>query len=111
MRAVKLNVYDVIRKPLVTEKNSMLAEKNNTYIFEIAKNASKKDVKRAVAECFNVNVITVNTMRRIKKSKRRQFSTGFQPTCSKNKKRTYRKIAYVTLAEGESIDFIDENRG
>ena len=110
MSAVKLNLYDVIRKPLVSEKSTMLTD-NNTYTFEIAKNASKKDVKRAVTECFNVNVITVNTMRRIKKSKRTRFSTGFQPTCSKNKKRTYRKIAYVTLAEGQSIDFIEENRG
>jgi large subunit ribosomal protein L23 len=86
-------MYYVIKRPLVTEKNSMLAEKG-VYVFEVDKSASKKDIKSAVEKYFRVKVANVNTATCRGRSKRTKFGAS-QPV-------TWKK-ALVRLKAGEKI--------
>ncbi|MFN3430881.1 MAG: 50S ribosomal protein L23 [Candidatus Sericytochromatia bacterium] len=92
------DLYNVIKRPLITEKNTMLNE-NNTYCFEVDRKANKIDIARAAKLLFNVEVTDVNTsaMKRVKKSRKR---TGLRSATQ-----VISKKAYVTLAEGNTIDF------
>jgi len=67
----------VIRKPLVTEKNTAAIEENR-YVFEVDRRASKSDIKRAVEEIYKVRVTSVNTANRLGKIRRTRF--GFTRT-------------------------------
>jgi len=72
------NSADVIKKILLTEKGTRLSEEQNQYLFRVAKEANKMEIKKAVEELFNVRVMAVNTMRRKGKKKRArtaQFGT------------------------------------
>ena len=89
------NAYEVIRAPRVSEKTARLQEVSNQYVFEIAKTATKADVKAAVEQIFAVNVKAVNVVNVKGKSKSFKFRQG--------RRGDWRK-AYVTLAEGQSID-------
>ena len=90
--------YKVIKTVLVTEKGSVLTEKHNQYLFSIARDANKIDVRRAVESLFEVSVTSVNTMNRKGKRKRnRRWQYG---------KRSDWKKAVVTLREGDSIDLL-----
>jgi large subunit ribosomal protein L23 len=92
------DLYTVIKRPIITEKNTLLNE-NNTYCFEVDRKANKIDIARAAKLLFNVDVTDVNTssMKRVKKSRKR---TGQRIASQVNSKK-----AYVTLAEGNTIDF------
>ncbi|MCB0722783.1 MAG: 50S ribosomal protein L23 [Ignavibacteriae bacterium] len=90
----------VLIRPLVTEKNTMLQEMNNQYSFEVAKDANKIEIAKAVEKKFNVRVEDVKTMV-MKGKKKSQFTRagrfeGF---------RADRKKAVVKLHEDDSIDF------
>ncbi|MCK9172092.1 50S ribosomal protein L23 [Desulfuromonas thiophila] len=89
-------LHQIIKKPLVTEKTAMQKEGGNVVAFEVARDANKIEIKQAVEKAFDVKVEEVNTLIVAGKVKRvgRQFG-----------KRPNRKKAYVTLAEGSSIDF------
>ena len=89
------NVYEVIRAPRVSEKTARLQEVSTQYVFEIAKTATKADVKAAVEKIFEVTVKAVNVVNVKGKNKSFKFRSG--------KRGDWRK-AYVTLAEGQSID-------
>ena len=89
------NLYEVIRAPRVSEKTARLQEVSNQYVFEIAKDATKADVKAAVEQIFEVNVKAVNVVNVKGKNKAFKFRQG--------RRGDWRK-AYVTLAEGQSID-------
>ena len=72
------NSADVIKKILLTEKGTRLSEEQNQYLFRVAKEANKMEIKKAVEELFNVRVMAVNTRRRKGKKKRArtaQFGT------------------------------------
>ena len=86
--------YDVIRKPIITEKATMASE-NNAVVFEVAIASSKPQIKEAVEALFNVKVKAVNTA--ITKGKNKRFR-GAMGTRKDVKK------AYVTLEEGNTID-------
>lgn len=92
------DLYTVIKRPLITEKNAALGAQN-TYCFEVDKKANKIDIARAAKLLFNVEVVDVNTsaMKRVKKSRKRTGARIATPVVSKK--------AYVKLAEGQSIDF------
>lgn len=93
-----MNVYDIIRKPIVTEK-SMMEIENNKYTFEVAKNATKAEIKAAVEEVFGVKVQRVNTMNMRGKMKRQGVHQGRRPSWKK---------AIVKLSEdSKSIEFFD----
>lgn len=75
------NSADVIKKILLTEKGTRLSEEQNQYLFRVAKEANKMEIKKAVEELFNVRVMAVNTMRR-KGKKKRARTASFGTTAS-----------------------------
>ena len=89
------NVYDVIRAPRVSEKTARLQELSNQYVFEVANDATKADVKAAIEKIFDVKVEAVNVVNVKGKNKAFRFRQG--------RRGDWRK-AYVKLAEGQSID-------
>lgn len=89
-----MDKFDVVKRPIVTEKTMKLVEANK-YTFEVNKNATKTDIKKAVEELFNVKVEKVNVINEIAKAKRVGRYEGYAPAVSK---------AVVTLAEGYKIE-------
>ena len=86
--------YDVIRKPIITEKTTMASE-NGAVVFEVAIDSNKSTIKEAVESLFDVKVKAVNTTITKGKAKRFRGMLG---------KRKDVKKAYVTLEEGNTID-------
>lgn len=86
---------DIIIAPVITEKSQMIASNGKTYVFKVAKNANKIQIKNAVESLFNVKVQSVNTLNTKAKDKRVGRYTG--------KTKTYKK-AYVTLVDGQAIE-------
>jgi large subunit ribosomal protein L23 len=89
-----LRHYDVIVSPSITEKSTMASEQNQV-VFNVARTATKPQIKAAVESLFGVKVTAVNTLLRKGKVKRFRGHIGKQSDVKK---------AYVTLAEGQSID-------
>ena len=92
--SVKHELYDVIRKPIITEK-ATIASEQNAVVFEVAIDAAKPKIKEAVETLFGVKVKAVNTT--VTKGKTKKFRG--QPGRRKDVKK-----AYVTLEEGNTID-------
>ena len=92
--SVKPEHYDVIRKPIITEK-ATLASEANAVVFQVAMDASKPMIKEAVENLFGVKVKAVNTSITKGKVKKFRGHTG---------RRVDMKKAYVTLEEGNAID-------
>ncbi|NVO21943.1 50S ribosomal protein L23 [Donghicola sp. C2-DW-16] len=90
----KPEYYDVIRKPIITEKTTMASE-NNAVVFEVAIDANKPSIKEAVEALFGVKVKAVNTTVTKGKTKRFKGIAG---------RRKDVKKAYVTLEAGNTID-------
>ncbi|CAN7241594.1 large subunit ribosomal protein L23 [Rhizobium tibeticum] len=89
-----LRHYDVIVSPAITEKSTLVSE-NNQVVFNVAKTASKPEIKAAVEALFGVKVTAVNTLLRKGKTRRFRGIVGKQKDVKK---------AVVTLAEGQTID-------
>jgi large subunit ribosomal protein L23 len=87
-----MNIHEVIRRPLVTEKGVAKKENELTLCFEVAPHANKIQVKHAVEKLFKVKVDEVRTCNFIGKERRRGRFTGFRPDWKK---------AYVRLKAGE----------
>ena len=90
----------IIIKPIVTEKMTGLGEKLNRYAFQVDRKANKVEIKKAVEEMYNVQVVAVNTAVVAPKAKSRYTKSGI----IEGKTNAYKK-AIVTLKEGETIDF------
>ena len=91
---IALTHYDVIRSPVITEKSTAATE-HNKVIFNVARTATKAEIKTAVETLFKVKVTAVNTLIRKGKTKRFRGILGTQSD---------QKRAIVTLQEGQSID-------
>lgn len=91
------SIYDVLRRPILTEKSSHQYLKLNQYVFEVDTDATKSMVKEAVETLFDVKVIKVNTMIMPAKRSRRARSRRVLV------RRSMYKKAVVTLQEGDSI--------
>lgn len=89
-------LYEIIRKPLITEKANLLKDAAQVVSFEVARNANKIEIKQAVEKAFNVKVKSVNTILQRGKVKRLGVNVG---------QRSNWKKAYVTLQEGHNVDF------
>lgn len=89
-------VYEIIKRPIISEKSTALTELANKYVFEVDPKANKHEIRDAVQQLFKVNVREVRTMIMHGKVKRLARSTV---------KRTNWKKAIVSLAEGQKIDF------
>ncbi len=92
--STKAKLYDVIRKPVITEKATNASE-YNAVVFEVAIDANKPQIKEAVEELFGVKVKAVNTSITKGKVKRFRGKLGVRKDVKK---------AYVTLEEGNTID-------
>jgi large subunit ribosomal protein L23 len=86
--------YNVIRRPLITEKGLTAKETEGTLVFEVASKATKTEVKQAVELLFKVKVAGVRTANLVGKERRRGKFSGFRPDWKK---------AYVRLKSGEKM--------
>ncbi|MHB8058372.1 MAG: 50S ribosomal protein L23 [Desulfuromonadaceae bacterium] len=93
-----MNIYSVIKKPHVTEKTSLSSDSTNTVAVVVDKAANKIEIKQAIENLFKVKVAAVRTVTVAGKVKRSGKTFG---------KRSNWKKAYVTLQEGQSIDFFE----
>jgi large subunit ribosomal protein L23 len=92
------SIYEVVKKPLFTEKGSSLKEAENKILVEVGKDANKFEIKEAIEDIFKVKVEKVATIKVHGKWKRYGKSLG---------KRSDRKKALITLKKGEKLDFIE----
>lgn len=89
-------LYKIILAPVISEKTTRVAELSNQVVFKVIKDANKTEVRGAVEKMFNVKVDQVRILNVKGKTKRTKFGLG---------RRNDWKKAYVSLAEGQEIDF------
>ena len=89
-------VFQVLTGPHASEKAAIVADANNQYVFKVAIDASKTEIKKAVEQLFKVKVSDVNTLRVKGKVKRNKHGLSAKSTWKK---------AYVRLEQGQDIDF------
>ncbi len=94
-------IYDVLRKPIITEKSSYQSSELNQYVFEVHRKATKAQIKEAVETLFDVTVLRVNVMIVPAKRSRRARSRRVLV------RRPGFKKAIITLAAGDSIDVFE----
>jgi large subunit ribosomal protein L23 len=93
-------VFQILMGPHVSEKAAIVADANNQYVFKVAVDATKDEIKRSVEKLFKVTVDDVKTLRVKGKTKRNRFGWTTKPVWKK---------AYVRLAQGQEIDFATIN--
>lgn len=91
-------IYDIIIRPLFTEKGMDLKDRENKILLEVRKDANKHEIKKAVEELFKVKVEKIATINQ--KGKIKRFGRSIGRTSSMKK-------AIVTLKKGEKLDFIE----
>ena len=94
-----MNAYDIIIRPIITEQ-SMADVADKKYVFQVAIDANKTEIKAAVEEIFGVKVAKVNTLRQLGKVKR----TGAYP---KGKRSDYKKAVVTLTADSKTIEFFE----
>ena len=92
-------ILKVLLAPHVSEKATILAERDNQFVFKVAKDATKREIKKAVETLFEVEVKSVSTLNMKGKRKRFGMVEG---------RRAHWKKAYVSLKPGQDIDFVGE---
>lgn len=90
--------YEILKRPLITEKSTTQKETNNQLTFEVDRKANKVEIRRAVEQVFNVRVVNVRTMQMKGKAKRFGRTLG--------RRRNWKK-ALVTLARGDHVEFFE----
>jgi large subunit ribosomal protein L23 len=89
--------FTILKTPRLTEKSTSLAQKHNQYVFKVATDATKQEIKYAVQQLFQKTVLRVNTLQVTGKSKRTRHGIG---------RRNDWKKAIVTLKEGDKIEIV-----
>ena len=89
-------VFQVLVLPHISEKAAIVADANNQYVFKVAVDATKAEIKKSVEQLFKVKVEDVSTLKVKGKVKRNRFGFSAKPTWKK---------AYVKLEQGQDIDF------
>ncbi len=89
-------IFQVLEGPHVSEKAAVVADTNNQYVFRVALDATKAEIKKSVEQLFKVKVENVSTLKVKGKVKRNRFGYSTKPTWKK---------AYVRLEQGQDIDF------
>ena len=89
---------EILRRPHITERTTLLREKENKYVFEVNPGANRLEIKKACEELFKVTVLKVTTQRRRGKVRRMGRFSGRRPDW---------KIAYLTLKEGDRIEILE----
>lgn len=95
----ELHIYDVIRRPVITEKATVQADELNQYVFEVDRRANKIQIREAVEVIFEVSVTKVRTM--VQPAKRGRRGRDWMMRTKEWKK------AIVTLAHGDEIDLFN----
>ena len=90
-------ILDVLKSPHISEKSTLVAERDNQIVFKVAVDATKLEIKRAVESLFEVEVDSVRTLNVKGKTKRHGQQLG---------QRVNWKKAYVSLKAGQDIDFL-----
>lgn len=90
-------MYQIIKRPLITEKSSAYGE-YDTYVFEVSKEATKEDIKRAVEKAFSVKVAAIRTA--VYRTRWLKQQARFGPP-------QYKKKAFVKLASGQKISIFE----
>ena len=94
------NLFDVIRRPLLTEKSTLLKESQQTLVFEVHRDATKPEIKKAVETLFDTKVANVRVARVHGKVKRQGRYSGRRPDWKK---------AFVVLKKGEKmVEFFEQ---
>ena len=93
-----MNLHEVVRKPLIPEKSNIGREETNIVTFAVDPRANKHEIKRAIEQLFDVNVLAVRTMRMPRKTRRVGKFSGRKPEWKK---------AIVQLVEGQTIEFFE----
>ena len=91
-------LHDILIRPLVTEKTAKLSASENVYTFEVGLSSNKIEIQRAIQEVFGVRVESVRTL--VVRGKARRFGRF-------SAKRSNWKKAYVRLAAGDSLNFLE----
>ncbi|MFK7976655.1 MAG: 50S ribosomal protein L23 [Halioglobus sp.] len=89
-------IFQVLQGPHISEKAAIVADASNQYVFKVAVDATKAEIKKSVEQLFKVKVSDVNTLRVKGKTKRNRYGMSTRPTWKK---------AYVRLEQGQDIDF------
>ena len=89
-------VFQILAGPHVSEKAAVVADENNQYVFRVAVDATKAEIRKSVEQLFKVKVDNVQTLKVKGKVKRNRFGYSTKPTWKK---------AYVRLEQGQDIDF------
>jgi len=89
-------VFQVLAGPHVSEKAAIVADAANQYVFKVAVDATKPEIRKAVEQLFKVKVESVTTMKVKGKTKRNRYGYSTKPTWKK---------AYVSVQPGQEIDF------
>ncbi|TLN26542.1 50S ribosomal protein L23 [bacterium] len=95
---MQTSAYDILIRPIISEKSTLVKDVSNTIVFEVAKDATKAQVKEAVEKAFKVKVTGVRTALVRGKNARMGRYIG--------RKRNWKK-AYVSLGEGHTIEFFE----
>ncbi len=93
-----MNLEQIVMAPLITEKGTFVGEKSNQVVFRVRLDASKDVIREAVEQLFKVTVLKVRTIKLMGKNRRRGAIKG---------RRSDWKKAYVTLKEGDRIEFFE----
>ena len=93
-----MKATEVVQGPIVTEKGTLVSELGNQVVLRVDAHANKVEIRQAVEQLFGVKVQGVRTSRVLGKTRRVGRHVGRRPTWKK---------AYVTLAEGQSIEFFE----
>ena len=95
----ELHIYDVLRRPVVSEKTAVMTDEKNQYVFEVAEEANKIQIKEAIEVIFEVEVVKVNTM--VVPAKRGRRGRNWYLRSKQWKK------AVVTLATDQKIELFN----
>lgn len=94
-----MDIRQIIKKPIITEKATILREKENKYIFRVPKKATKGQIKQAIEELFKVDVLDIHTVMAHGKLRRMGAHAGYRPD--------YKK-AVVKIKKGQEIKMVEE---
>ena len=94
-----MDIRNIIKKPIVTEKASIMKEKDNKYTFMVDKDANKFQIKNAIETLFKVKVESVHTANYLGKEKRMGMHSGYRSDWKK---------AIVKLGKGQEIQMVEE---
>ena len=97
--------FNILIKPILTEKMAILQERENKYAFFVPKNCNKSTIKNAVESKFDVKVIKVSTMNRSGKEKQMTVKSGGRTIRTSGTRPSFKK-AIVTLHESDRIDLV-----